>query len=431
MCKDHFLESIHSRVFVISISNSNSVQEDNKLYNVREISPQIYWVGGNDRRLALFENLFPLTNGIAYNSYLIADEKTALLDSVDDSITGLYMENVAHVLDGRELDYLIINHMEPDHCGNIENIVRRYPKVKVVGNAKSFQFFKQFYNMDITANQMIVAEGDELNLGTHNLKFIFAPMVHWPEVMMNYETTKGILFSADAFGAFGALPGNLFADELDYENLFLDEARRYYANIVGKFGVQVQAVFKKLEGLEVNMICSLHGPVFRKDISYILGLYDKWSRYEPEKKGVVLFFGSMYGNTEMVINTLAAKLAERGVSDMRVYDVSKTHSSYIISDIWKYSNIVAASPTYNMGIYHPMDNVLHEIASLGVRDRKVTLIGNHSWASASYRLMHEMFSKLKNIEFVGDCLDVKSSLKETDLVQLDEMADAIAASVLE
>ena len=400
------------------------------MYNVREISPNIYWVGGNDRRLEQFENLFPLTNGVSYNSYLILDEKTALIDTVDDAITDQYLENITHLMNGRELDYLIINHMEPDHCGNIENIVKMYPNVKVVGNTKSFTLFHQFYNMDITANQMIVKEGDELSLGSHNLKFVFAPMVHWPEVMMNLETTKGILFAADAFGTFGALAGNLFDDEIDYANLYIDEARRYYANIVGKFGAQVQSVFKKIAGQEINMICSLHGPIFRTDISLILDLYDKWSKYEAEKDGVVIFYGSMYGNTANTADALANKLAQRGVTDIRVYDVSKTHPSYIISDIFKYSHLVAAAPTYNMGLYFPMDNLLHEMAALGVKNRKVALIGNHSWASAALKIMTERFASMKNMEIIGDSLDIKSRLKDGEEQKLDVLADAIASSVL-
>lgn len=400
------------------------------MYNVREISPNIYWVGGNDRRLEQFENLFPLTNGVSYNSYLILDEKTALIDTVDDTITDQYLENITHLMNGRELDYLIINHMEPDHCGNIENIVKMYPNVKVVGNTKSFTLFHQFYNMDITANQMIVKEGDELSLGSHNLKFVFAPMVHWPEVMMNLETTKGILFAADAFGTFGALAGNLFDDEIDYANLYIDEARRYYANIVGKFGAQVQSVFKKIAGQEINMICSLHGPIFRTDISLILDLYDKWSKYEAEKDGVVIFYGSMYGNTANTADALANKLAQRGVTDIRVYDVSKTHPSYIISDIFKYSHLVAAAPTYNMGLYYPMDNLLHEMAALGVKNRKVALIGNHSWASAALKIMTERFASMKNMEIIGDSLDIKSRLKDGEEQKLDVLADAIASSVL-
>jgi len=400
------------------------------LYNVREISPQIYWIGGNDRRLEQFENLFPLTNGVSYNSWLILDEKTAIIDTVDDAVTDQYLENIEHLMKGRELDYLIINHMEPDHCGNIENLIRRYPNVKVVGNKKSFQLFNQFYNMDITDNQMLAGEGDEISLGNHNLQFITAPMVHWPEVMMNYETTKGILFSADAFGTFGALAGNLFDDEVDYKNLYLDESRRYYANIVGKFGAQVQSVFRKISSYKINMICSLHGPIFRSDLNLILDLYDKWSKYEPEKEGVVIFYGSMYGNTANTADSLANKLGQRGVKDIRVYDVSKTHASYIISDIWKYSHLVAAAPTYNMGLYYPMDNLLHEMISLGVKNRKVSIIGNHSWATAAHKIMTERFSSMKNMEIIGETLDIKSRLKDNEESKLDELADVIAASVL-
>lgn len=400
----------------------------NALYSVQEISPQIFWVGGNDRRLEQFENLFPLTNGVAYNSYLILDEKTALIDTVDDAITDLYMENVEHVLDGRTLDYLIINHMEPDHCGNIENIVRRYPDVKVVGNAKSFAFFHQFYNMDLSKNQMLVKEGEELALGSHTLRFYFAPMVHWPEVMMNYETSKGILFAADAFGAFGALSGNLFADEMDYENLYLDEARRYYANIVGKFGPQVQSVLKKFKDVEIRMICSLHGPIFRKDLPYILGKYDKWSRYEPEKDGVLIVYGSMYGSTENIMNALSIKLGQRGIPDIRMYDVRKTHVSYLIGDVWKYSHLVVAAPTYNMGLYFPMDDFLHELSTLGIRNRKVAIVGNHSWASAAVKKITEYIEKMKDMEIIGTPMDVKSRLKPEREAELDALADAIAAS---
>ena len=400
------------------------------MYNVREISPQIYWIGGNDRRLEYFENLFPLTNGVSYNSWLILDEKTAIIDTVDDAITDQYLENIEHLMKGRELDYLIINHMEPDHCGNIENIVRKYPKVKVVGNKKSFQLFDQFYNMDITENQMLVGEGDEINLGNHNLKFITAPMVHWPEVMMNYETSKGILFSADAFGTFGALAGNLFDDEVDYKNLYLDESRRYYANIVGKFGAQVQSVFRKISSFEINMICSLHGPIFRSDLGLILDLYDKWSKYEPEKEGVVIFYGTMYGNTANTADALANKLGQRGVKDIRVYDINKTHPSYIISDIWKYSHLVAAAPSYNMGLYYPMESLLHEMISLGVKNRKVSIIGNHSWASTAQKIMTEKFNSMKNMEIIGNSLDINSRLKDDEESTLDELADVIAASVL-
>ncbi len=402
------------------------------MYNTYEISPKIHWIGGNDRRLERFENMFPLPNGVVYNSYLILDEKTAIIDTVDASISALYLENITHVLGTRQLDYLIINHMEPDHCANIEEIVRRYPEVKVVGNQKTFQFMKQYYSLDMSSNYLEVAEGSELSLGRHILRFYLAPMVHWPEVMFTYEVSNGILFSADAFGSFGAIAGNLFADEVEYDNQFLDEARRYYANIVGRYGSQVQAVFKKLADQKFNMICSLHGLLWRKDdVSYIMDKYDKWSRYVPEKKGVVLAYASMYGNTENVMNALATKLSKRGIKDLRMYDVSKTHPSYIISDIFKYSNIVFGSPTYNMHLYFVMDSLLRELAVLGIKNRKVTLIGNHTWASAAVKGMTELLDTMKDMEIVGTPHDIKSTMKPEQEPDLEEIADAIYRSLME
>jgi len=400
------------------------------MYCVQEIAPKTFWVGGSDRRLELFENMFPLSNGVAYNSYLILDEKTALIDTVDRSISQLYLENITHVLGGRVLDYLIVNHLEPDHCASIQEIVCRYPKVKLVGNKKTFQFMEQYYEMDMTANYLEVKDGEELSLGSKTLRFYTAPMVHWPEVMVTYEVSQGILFSADAFGSFGALSGNLFVDEMD--DVDIDEARRYYANIVGRYGSQVQALFKKLSGLKLNMICSLHGQIWRGEkIPFILDLYDKWSRYEPEKKGVVFVYASMYGNTENVMQALANKLAQRGVRDMHMYDVSKTHSSYIISDIWKYSHMVLASPTYNMHLYFVMDALLKDISVLGLKNRKVSIIGNHTWASAALKSMKEQLETMQGIELVGEPLDIRSSMKANQEPELDALADAIYASVME
>ncbi len=398
------------------------------MYCVQEIAPKVFWVGGSDRRLALFENMFPLPNGVAYNSYLIMDEKTALIDTVDRSISDLYIENVTHVLGGRSLDYLIINHMEPDHCANIEEIARRYPNVKIFGNKKTFQFIEQFYNMDLKANYQEVKEGEELSLGVNTLRFYMAPMVHWPEVMITYEVSQGILFSADAFGSFGADAGNLFADEVDEKDM--DEARRYYSNIVGRYGQQVQALFKKLVSVPINMICALHGLIWRnQDVPFILDKYDKWSRYEPEKKGVVLVYASMYGNTENVMNALANKLAIRGVRDMKMYDVSKTHPSYIISDLWKYSHMVIGSPTYNMHLYFVMDALLKDMAVLGLKDRKVSIIGNHSWASAAMKSMKEQIDAMNNMEIIGTPLDVRSTIKAEKEFELDALADAIYESL--
>ena len=398
--------------------------------NIYEISKNIYWVGGNDRRIERFENMFPLPNGVAYNSYLINDEKTALLDTVDTAISAEFIENIKHALDGKPLDYLVINHMEPDHCANIEQILRHYPQTKVIGNAKTFQFFNQYYNMDISENCIEVKDGHEISLGEHSLRFYTAPMVHWPEVMVTYEINKGILFSADAFGAFGAISGNIFADQLEYDSYYLDEARRYYTNIVGRYGSQVQALFRKLAGLEINMICSLHGHIWREDmIPYIMDKYDKWSKYIPEKKGVVLAYASMYGNTEDAVNGLAQRLAKKGVEDIRMYDVSKTHASYIISDIFKDSTIVFASPTYNLQLYFPMDSLIRELASLNICNRKVSLIGNHTWSSAALRYMTEMVNGMKNMEIVGAPMDIKSSLKDDRVHELDTLAEDIYKSL--
>lgn len=398
--------------------------------NTYEILPDIYWVGGNDRRINRFENMFPLTNGVAYNSYLIMDEKTALLDTVDSAISREYIENIVHTLKGRSLDYLVINHMEPDHCANIEEILRRYPDVKVIGNAKTLLFFNQYYDMDMSGNFVEIKEGNEISLGKHTLRFYMAPMVHWPEVMVTYEISQGILFSADAFGAFGALSGNIFTDELEYDSFYIDEARRYYTNIVGRYGNQVQALFKKLDGLDINMICPLHGHVWRGEmIPYILDKYNKWSKYIPEKKGVVIAYASMYGNTQNAVNALASKLSKKGVKDMRMYDVSNTHASYIISDIFKYSNVVFASPTYNLQLYFPMDALIRELAVLNITNRKVSLIGNHTWSSAALKHMTELVNGMKNMEIVGNSIDIKSSLKDDREHELDELAEAIYQSL--
>lgn len=400
------------------------------MHNIYEILPKIFWVGGNDRRLERFENMFPLPNGVTYNSYLILDEKTVLMDTVDASISAQYLENVSYTLNGRSLDYLVINHMEPDHCANIEEIVRRYPDVKVVGNQKTFQFFKQYYSLDMSSNYFEVKDGQEIILGDHTLRFYMAPMVHWPEVMFSYETSKGVLFSADAFGSFGANAGNLFTDEVEFDSRFLDEARRYYFNIVGRYGMQVQAVMKKLAGVKINTICSLHGLIWRNaDVPFILNKYDQWIQYLPEKKGVVLAYASMYGNTENAMSALATKLAKLGIKDMRMYDVSKTHPSYIISDIFKYSNVVLASASYNAHLYFGMDSLLRELSVLGLKNRKITLLGNHTWATSAIKGMTEILNDMKGNEILGTPLDIKSTLKSDQEPLLDELAEAIYQSL--
>ena len=398
------------------------------MHTIFEIQPSLYWVGASDRRLERFENLFPIPQGVSYNSYLFNDTKTALLDTVDSSVTGQFLENITHALDGRTLDYLVINHMEPDHCANIEELVRRYPEVKLVGNKKTFQLFSQFYNMDIEKNQYLVKEGDVLELGEHALEFFFAPMVHWPEVMLTFERTKKILFSADAFGTFGALSGNLFVDQMEYDRRFLSETRRYYANIVGKFGSQVQAAFAKLPVASISMICPLHGPIWRENIPFIVEKYNLWSTYTPEREGVVIAYASMYGNTESAVNKLALLLSSRGVKDIKMFDVSRTHLSDIVGEVWENSHLVVASPTYNMHLYSGVANLLEDLSALGLKNRKVAIIGNHSWASAAKKSMEELVSSLKDCEIIAS-MDIKSSLKEAQVGELEAMADAIAGSM--
>ena len=399
------------------------------MHCTRKITPDIHWVGGNDRRLELFENMFPLPNGVAYHSYLILDEKVALLDTVDSSISGQFFENLEHVLQGRVIDYLIVNHMEPDHCANIEELCRRFPSMKLVGNSKTFQMIRQFYRFDIENLLYEVREGDRLNLGAHTLRFLMAPMVHWPEVMFTYEESEKILFTADAFGAFGALSGNLFADEVDYSTQFMDEARRYYANIVGRYGPQVQAVLKKAAALDVRMLCPLHGPIWREDLPVILDKYDHWSRYEPERRGVVLAYASMYGNTENAVMALATALGERGVEHLRVYDISKTHASRIIADAFEFSHLVLASPTYNAGLYFGMEALLNDMAVLNLQGRKVAIIANGSWAPGAHTVMARHLTGMKAMEVIAPPLVLRSSLKDDQLPELAAMADAIAASV--
>ncbi len=397
---------------------------------IREVAPQIIWVGAGDRRLALFENMFPLEDGITYNSYLILDDKTALIDTVDASVTRQFLENMEAGLAGRQLDYLVVNHMEPDHCANIEEICRRWPGVKIVGNKKTFQMIGQFYPADLSAHYQEVKEGDELALGKRTLRFIMAPMVHWPEVMFTLETSENILFSADAFGTFGGFSGNLFADELDYENLYLDEARRYYTNIVGKFGPQVLAAIGKLGGAVPGLVCPLHGPALRgNELATLLDKYSRWAAYEPEKKGIVLAYASMYGNTESAACAMADMLAHRGVRDMRIFDVSKTHYSYIIADIFKYSHLVLASPTYNMHLYNAMHTLIGDMASLNLQNRKVAVIGNGSWVPVAHKLMQGMIGEMKNMEVVGTPLVLLSSMKPEQVPEMEMLADQLVASM--
>ncbi len=400
------------------------------MYCTRKVTDSIHWVGGNDRRLALFENLFPIPNGVSYNSYVILDEKTALMDTADPSIRSQFLENVQHVLNGRSLDYLIVNHMEPDHCSAIADIVNLYPEVKLVGNAKTFQIMGQFYSIsDLSDRSVVVKDGDTLELGSHTLAFYMTPMVHWPEVMVTYETSEKVLFSADAFGTFGALNGNIFNDEINFDRDWLNDARRYYTNIVGKFGAQVQSAIKKLSTLDIQIICPLHGPVWRSDIPYLLDKYQHWSTYTPEEQAVVILYGSMYGNTENAANVLASILAEKGIKNIAVYDVSSTHVSQCISESFRASHIVLAAPTYNGGLYPAMEHVLLDMKALNLQNRTIALLDNGSWASTASKQMKAILETMKNMTVLETGVSLKSSLNDAQMDVLETLASEIAEGI--
>ena len=396
------------------------------MQNTRNVTNDIIWVGCNDRRLTLFENLFPIPRGVSYNSYLIMDEKTAILDTVDASATEQFLENLEYTLAGRQIDYLIVQHMEPDHCANIAELLRRYPEMKVVANAKAVTMIGQFFDAPDAGRVITVKEGDTLSTGKHTLHFVMAPMVHWPEVMVTYDETEKVLFSADAFGTFGALNGNIFNDEIDFERDWLDDARRYYANIVGKYGVQVQALLKKAAGLDIQMICPLHGPVWRSNLAYFVDKYDKWSKYEPEDQAVVIIYGSIYGHTEAAADALATSLAAKGVRNIRVYDVSRTHMSELISEIFRASHLVIACSTYNGGIYPPMENLLSDMKALSVQNRTVAVMENGTWAATSGKQIVARLEEMKNINILENKLSLKSALKQEREEEFEAFAQQIA-----
>lgn len=401
------------------------------MYCVRKVVDDLYWVGGNDHRLALFENIHPIPRGVSYNSYLLLDEKTVLFDTVDWSICRQFLENVEHVLDGRDLDYLVINHMEPDHGASIEEILLRYPNVTIISTEKSIMLMHQF-SFDVDDKTMTVKEGDSFRFGKHNIVFVEAPMVHWPEAMVSFDTTDGILFSADAFGSFGALDGKLFNDEVNFDRDWIDDARRYYTNIVGKYGPHVQALLKKASTLDIHYICPLHGPVWRNDFGYLLDKYDKWSRYEPETCGVMIAYASMYGNTESAAQVLAAKLAEKGMTNIALYDVSNTHVSYLISETFKYSHIVLASVTYNLGIYPVMHDYLMHMKALNLQKRTVGIIENGSWAPKSGSLMKEFLDEeMKQMSILNSEVNMISALNDNNANEVDNLVESILDSMKE
>lgn len=399
------------------------------MHCVKKVTDDLYWVGGSDRRLALFENVYPIPRGVSYNSYVLLDEKTVLLDTVDASISGLFFENLEYVLNGRTLDYLIVNHMEPDHCAVIGDVVRRYPDVKLVCNAKTVPMLKQFFNFPVEDRTVIVKEMDTLCTGKHTFAFVMAPMVHWPEAMVSYDTVDKILFSADGFGTFGAINGNLFADEVNFERDWLDDARRYFINIVGKYGVQVQNLLKKAATLEIKMICPLHGPVWRENLGWFIEKYDTWSSYKPEDQAVMIAYASIYGNTENAAEILASKLADKGVKNIAMYDVSVTDPSVIVSESFRCSHLVFAAPSYNGGIFTKMETVLSELKAHSLQNRTVAIMENGTWAPVAGKQMREIFAGMKNIELLEEGVTIRSAVKEAQEASLEALAEKIASSL--
>lgn len=399
------------------------------MHTTRKIREDLIYVGGSDRRLSRFENLFPVPRGVSYNSYVLLDDKTVLFDTADDAISRQFCENVTYALGGRELDYLIVQHMEPDHCAMIDEMLRRYPNAKIVCSAKALGMLGQFYGLDAKERALIVAEGDKLSTGRHTLHFLMAPMVHWPEVMVTYDEPYKILFSADAFGTFGALAGNVMDDEMDFDSVWVNDARRYYTNIVGKYGAQVQALLKKAAALDIEAICPLHGPVWHKNLALLLDKYQKWSTYEPEEKGVMIAYATMYGNTENAANVLACLLAEGGVPNIAMYDVSETDVSELVAESFRLSHLVLAAPTYNGGLHPRMESYLADLKALNLQKRTVALLENGTWAPASARHMRTMLESMKEMTVLEGAVAVKSALADDQLAALEALADEIAAQV--
>lgn len=402
------------------------------MYCVRAITNDVYWVGANDHRLHLFENIHPIPRGVSYNAYVLLDKATVLFDTVDWSVCRQFLENVEHVLNGRDLDYLVINHMEPDHCASMEEIILRYPKVKIISTEKSFMLMRQFGFRIDNQDLIEVKEGDTQCFGKHTVTYVAAPMVHWPEAMVTLDLTDGILFSADAFGSFIALDGRLFADEVNFDRDWIDEARRYYTNIVGKYGPHVQHLLGKAAAVldKIKYICPLHGPVWRNDFPYLLDKYTHWSTYDPEEKGVLIVYASMYGNTESAAQILASRLCEKGITNIRVCDVSNTHVSELISETFKYSHLVLASVTYNLGIYPVMLDFLEHMKALHVQKRTVAIIENGSWAVKSGDLMQKfMDDNLQDMTILNERVSMASALHEDKQQEMEQLAQALADSL--
>ena len=391
------------------------------MHYTAHVRGHVHWIGVNDRRKRLFENIWPLDRGVSYNSYLIVDDKTALIDTVEDRSAGNYIERIGSLLQGRSLDYLVVNHMEPDHSGEVKAVFDAFPGVTIVGNSKTHKMIEAYWG--ITDRLLCVDDGQTLPLGHHNLKFVLTPWVHWPETMMTYDSTEQILFSGDAFGSFGTLDGGIFDDELD-TNEYIDEMRRYYSNIVGKYSNMVQKAFAKLSGVPVMVVAPTHGPIWRQNPNVVLSLYDKWSRYEAED-GVVIGVASMYGNTELMADYIARKLCEEGVKSIKIHDVSRTHISHIISDIWKYKGLILGSCAYNSFMFPLMEQLTRELSHMKIRGKYLGLFGSYSWNGGGAKHLQE-FAEESGLELVAETADIYGKPTIEKLQQCDLIAKAMA-----
>lgn len=401
-----------------------------KMKNIKNITEDLFYIGCSDRRLALFENVYPVADGASFNSYVLKDEKTVLFDTVDKACSGQFFDNLEAVLDGKPLDYFVVNHLEPDHSALIQDVIEKYGNVKVICNQKAKAMLYQFFEFknDIESNFEVVKEGDVINTGKHELTFVLAPMVHWPEVMVTFDKTTGTLFSADAFGSFGAISGNIFDDEVEFDSE-IDEYRRYYTNIVGKYGPQVNALLKKASGLDINMICPLHGLILRQNILKMVDLYSKWATYTPELNSVLIAYASIYGGTQNAAEILGFKLSDLGVKNIKMYDVSKTHSSYILSDAFKYSHIVIATTTYNNNIFVNMEHFIGDIVKHNLQNRTYAIIENGSWACNCGDAVKTELEKLKGSNILNDKVTIKSALKSSQEEELEKLAKLIADDI--
>ena len=382
------------------------------------VSDSVKYIGVDDTDIDLFENQYPVPDGVSYNSYVILDDKIAVMDTVDERKTDEWFSNLTEVLEDRQPDYLVISHLEPDHSSNIERLAVRYPDMKLVGNAKTFQMLPQFFDMDFSERSIVVKEGEELSLGTHKLVFYMAPMVHWPEVMVTYEATEKILFSADGFGKFGAI-------ELTKDKDWACEARRYYFNIVGKYGGPVQQLLKKAAGLDINMICPLHGPVLKDNLGYYRGLYDTWSRYEPENKGVLIAYASIHGNTAKAAYELADMLKKAGEDKVVVSDLSREDMAEVIEDAFRYDRMILCAASYDGGVFPCMQDFLLHLQSRAYQNRTVGMVENGSWAPCAARVMRNIVDTFKNITVVEPVVTIKSTVKESDKAALSSLAQVI------